>query len=59
MAKNKWENFTDEEIYMLKRQAMEGSFEIVMTGKYSESEKRIHNELLNGVIDEIKRRDSK
>ena len=55
---NKFEYFTDNELYILKRQAIESSCKIVMSGKYNEFEGKIHNQLLNEIIDEIKRREN-
>ena len=52
----KWEHFSNDELYMLKRQAIESSYEIVMTEKYNSTEIQIHNKLLNEIIDEIKYR---
>lgn len=52
MAINKYENFTDDEIYILSRQAIESSFEIVMSGNYQKAAAEIHNRLLNELIAE-------
>lgn len=52
----KYELFTDEELYVLKRQCIEASFDIVMSGKYTELVKETHERLLNEIILEIKRR---
>ena len=51
---NKFEHFTDDELYILKRQAIESSCKIVMSGKYNDYEGKIHNQLMN----EIKRREN-
>ncbi len=53
----KFEHFTVNELYILKRQAIESSWEIVMSGKYNIYEGEIHNQLMNEIIDEIKRRE--
>jgi len=53
---NKYEHFSDDELYMLKRQAIESSARIVIDGTYSESEISTHTSLLNGINDETKRR---
>ena len=52
----KYELFTDDELYILKRQAIESSYHIVMEDRYSESECKIHNDIMNEIIDEIKYR---
>lgn len=52
----KYESFTDDEIYVLSRQAIEASWDITMTGKYNEPEVKLHNKLMNELIDERKRR---
>lgn len=49
---NKYENFTDDEIYILSRQAIESSLEIVMSGNYQKAAAEIHNRLLNELIAE-------
>lgn len=48
--------FTADQLELLKRQAIESSFEIMMGGKYSQDEKELHKELLNEIIKEIKNR---
>jgi len=53
---NKFEHFTDDELYILKRQAMESSWEICSCGGYSEYNVKLHGKLMNEIIDEIKRR---
>ena len=53
---NKYEHFSDDELYILKRQAIESSARIVISGTYSENEIITHASLLNGTNDEIKRR---
>ena len=54
---NKFEHFTDDELYILKRQAMESSWEICGCGAYSEYEVKLHEKLMNEIADEIKRRE--
>lgn len=54
---NKFEHFTDDELYMLKRQALGSSWKIIMTGEYNEFEKKVHNQIINEINDEIKRRE--
>jgi hypothetical protein len=53
---SKYKGFTDNEIYILSRQAIESSYEITMIGKYPEDEQEIHSQLLKELIDERKRR---
>ena len=53
--RNKYEHFTDNEIYILSRQAIEGSYDIV--SEYPADEIEVHERLLNELIDERKRRD--
>lgn len=53
---NRFKEFSDDEIYMLSRQAIEGSFEIVIGDKYSKEEKQIHSKLINELADERKKR---
>ena len=55
---NKFEYFTDKELYILKRQAIESSWVIIMSGEYNDYEGKIHNQLLNEIIEEIKRREN-
>lgn len=55
--KNKYALFSDNEIYILKRQAMESSYNIVMTGRYNEDEINIHTTLLNELSDEDQKRE--
>lgn len=54
--KNKYELFTDDELYMLLRQALESSYEIVESGRYSKEEILLHDEIINEIIEEQKRR---
>lgn len=53
----KYELFTDDELYILKRQAIESSSNIVMSGRYTEYSMNIHNSLMNEIIGEIKSRE--
>jgi len=53
---NKFEHFTDDELYILKRQAIESSWEICSCGSYNEFEIRLHKKLMNEIAEEIKRR---
>ena len=54
---SRWREFTTEEIYMLRRQAIESSFEIVMVHDYTTEQIQMHADLLNELGDELKRRD--
>jgi hypothetical protein len=54
---NKFEHFTDDELYILKRQAIESSWEICSCGAYSEYNVKLHGKLMNEIIKEIKRRE--
>lgn len=56
---SKYKNFTDDELYILKRQAIESSARIVMSGTYTDDEIETHKSLLNEITDEIKRRMTK
>lgn len=56
---NKYELFTDDELYMLSRQAIESSYEIVESERYSEEEILLHEKILNEIIEEQKRRKMK
>jgi len=53
---NKFEHFTDDELYILKRQAIESSWEICGCGAYNEFEVRLHEKLMNEIADEVKTR---
>lgn len=54
---NKFEHFTDDELYILKRQAIESSWKICGCGAYSEYKVKLHGKLMNEIIEEIKRRE--
>lgn len=49
---NRLKYFTNDEVYILKRQAKESSFEITMCGRYNEHEVETHTKLLNELIRE-------
>jgi len=53
---NKFEHFTDDELYILKRQAIESHWEICNCGAYTEFDLRQHGKLINEMDNEIKRR---
>lgn len=52
---NKYEHFTDEEIYLLKRQAIESSFNI-MFDEFYEPLRDLHGKLLNELSEEDSKR---
>ena len=54
---SRFEKFTEVEVYILFRQAMGSSAAIVLMGNYNNQEIKIHNDLLNELIDELKRRE--
>lgn len=47
---NRWSKFTDKELYMLKRIAIESSYEIFVNGAYDEEERELYTSLLNELI---------
>ena len=49
---NRWSNFTDSEIYMLKRMTIESSFEIMIYSNYDEQQKKLHADLMNELTKE-------
>ena len=53
---NKFEKFTDDEIYVLKRQAIESSANIMLSGRYEPDFRKAHGDMLNEITSEIKRR---
>lgn len=53
---NRLDRFTDAELYILKRALIESSGEIALSGLYNDAEIKIHGQLLNEIIEEIKRR---
>ena len=53
---NRFSSFNDEELYMLKRQAIESSWNIVCEDRYSKEEVEVHSNLVNEIIDECRRR---
>ena len=52
----KFENFTDLEVYVLSRQSIESSCEILMSDRYLDREVLAHQELLNELLHERKLR---
>jgi hypothetical protein len=53
---SRWDCFNDDEIYILKRQAIESSYEIVMSGNYDKAWASTHTELMNELSIEWKKR---
>lgn len=49
---NKFCPFTDDELYILTRQAIESSWEIMNNDIYTLQEKQMHETLLNALLDE-------
>lgn len=56
MNENKFNLFTDDELYVLKRQAIESSFEIMMGERYDKDFKKAHGKILNEITNEIVKR---
>ena len=54
--KSKYKDFSDKELYMLKRHAIESAFHIMMEGEYTKEEQKIHVLLLSEAINEIRER---
>lgn len=48
---NRFGMFSDKEIYVLYRALFEASFEIMSSGKYTEEEQKIYNDLLNELLE--------
>lgn len=59
MDKRRFAHFSGMELYMLKRQAMESSVNIVLMGdgRYSNEQQRVHENLMNEIITECIQRD--
>ena len=59
MSKRRFENFSGIELYMLKRQAIESSVNIVLMGdgRYSKEQQQVHEDLMNEIIKECILRD--
>ena len=54
---NRFKEFTDDEVYVLSRQAIESSYNIICEKNYNEDEIKIHTDLMNELVDERKLRD--
>jgi hypothetical protein len=57
MKERRFINFTDDEVYMLSRQSIESSWNIVCEKSYDKEEIKIHTNLMNELIEERKIRD--
>lgn len=57
MNKRRFLMLSDDEIYILKRALIESSRQIALSGFYDDLEIKMHENLLNEIIDEIKYRD--
>lgn len=57
MRNERFKLFSNDEMYMLKRQAIESSFNIVCEERYSDEEVKIYDALLNEIVDECRLRE--
>ena len=57
MKERRFIDFTDDEVYMLSRQSIESSWNVVMEDRYDKDECKIHNDLMNELLEERKIRD--
>ena len=55
-CKSRFSEFSNDEIYMLSRQSIESSANIVLMDSYSKEECKIHNNLMNELSEERKKR---
>ena len=53
---NKFCAFTDDELYILTRQAIESSWEIMSSDLYNDKERQMQGTLLNALLDEQRAR---
>lgn len=56
MTQEKYKHFSDDEIYMLSRQTIESSYNIMFNAIYGEQEKVIHSKLMSEIAIERGRR---
>ena len=56
MAQEKYKHFSDDEIYILSRQSIEASYNIMCNALYGEQEKLIYSNLMNELAMERNRR---
>ncbi len=59
MRRDKYKGFSDDELYILKRQAIHSSYNIICENKYPTALMNFHCSLLNEIIEEIKIREQK
>ena len=52
----RFKDFNDDELYVLKRTMIESSVKIHLLGDYEESVMKLHDELANEILTELKRR---
>lgn len=57
MKQRRFLMLSDDEIYILKRALIESSGQIALSGFYDDLEIKMHGNLLNEIVDEIKYRD--
>lgn len=59
MNESRFSDFSGQEVYMLSRALIESSAEIQFSerDRYSADEKKVHNDLLNEILRERRRRD--
>lgn len=55
----KFKYFTDDELYILHRMAVESSYEIMHNDLYNDYERKLHNRLLNEMVLELKHKKNK
>lgn len=55
-SNTKYSGFTDEELYILKRQAIHSAGKILLLETYSNDERTTHMNLSNEIMNEIRRR---
>ena len=53
---NRFKEFANAELYMLKCQAIEASFYIKRSGKFTNAKIEIHNNLLKEIVEEFETR---
>ncbi|HBW13806.1 MAG TPA: hypothetical protein DEF30_08325 [Proteiniclasticum sp.] len=52
----KFSKFENDELYVLKRQAIESSYKIMMSGMYDPAVGETHSALMNEIVKEMKKR---
>ena len=53
---SRFKDFTEDELYMLKRQSIESSFNIMELDAYTNCQCVIHKDLMNEILEEFRRR---